>query len=163
MNTNKINEVGHDFFSLLLPSGTNGVLRTMLGDQPNGYVWFLDAYNKFGNTEWIQNNMPSCFGECVEERKIQVNCLHMDIVFQVKVFLKYLDRFDAWCDVIYSAKPKPYGLQIKTIPDHLKGKIFKQNQIEFYYSIPHPNEYAMVYSCKPEILEKFNNCFSHNR
>jgi hypothetical protein len=153
--TNIIREIAPGYYVVELPPRTSKVLAKVLESESSGYIWFFCAYNNHRNYEWVMKNHPPCFGELSEERIIQVSSMRMDIIFEKDIFLRYLDKFDNYIDVVYSHKPKPIKLDLDSIPDFNKRKVFIGNQIEFYYSLPHPNEYANVYSTSIETLEKF--------
>jgi hypothetical protein len=142
-------------YSVILAPGTHGILKKVLGTCPVGYIWILETYFEHQHKDWIEKNLPSCFGEMITDRQIFIDEIKMQITMEAKNFLTYLDNFHKHVEIAYSSKVKPCSLQLNIIPDHIKGKVFNENQIDFYYSLPHPNEYALVLSTQKEVLKNF--------
>ena len=141
--------------SAYLPSGTIQILQRVLGNEPSGYIWLLDYRLDRLCVDVVQEKVPSCFGENTEERDIQIHYITMDIILKAKIFMKYLDVFKGHVDLVYSLKPKPRKLHLASVPDANKPRLFEQNQIEFFFSIPHQHEHSLVVSDKKEIVDRF--------
>jgi len=152
---NPINEIVPGLYSIILPPASADILEHVFSPSASGFVWIMDCGWRYMNLDWIKDHLPTCFGELLEERQVQLQYVLADIVMKPTDFIKYLNGFDNGLDLIYSERTKPFRISIEAVPLPNRPRLFEQNQIEFYYSLPHRYEYSVVQSTKKENIEIF--------